>query len=221
MSYIGQHPIQTDRRTSGTFKANELIERQKRGMHPNSHWDMISFVNIRDADSNIAQAYDFTLPSGYDVFFYNIAQSGFQTSKGVSSAEPRIQISEDNGSSFLNSNYNTQRSYGSQSSTTINNSGFASADGIRITVNQYHVTVPKTAGYHYIFNANRNDKPTVFVGKQFYADTSNLGSYGEYFGAHTSTNVTTDFRIYTSDIGGTNSEFILVTSLWGCKNYSK
>ena len=70
-------------------------------------------------------------------------------------------------------------------------------------------------------NTNKNDKPTVFVGKAFYADTSNNGSYSEYFGAHTSTNITTDFKFYTSDIGGTNSEFVTVAALWGCKNYSK
>ena len=221
MSNIGTHPVQTDRTTSGTFQVNELIERQKRGMHPNSHWEMISFVNNYDGESSLAQSYDFSLPSGYDVFFWNITKAHFQTSKGVSSAEPRVQISEDNGSSFLSANYGTQRSYGAQDSTTINNSGFTSADGIRITVNQFHVTVPKFAGYNYIFNANKNDKPTVFVGKAFYADTSNNGSYSEYFGAHTSTNITTDFKFYTSDIGGTNSEFVYVGALWGCKNYSK
>ena len=221
MSYIGTHPVQTDRTTSGTFQVNELIERQKRGLHPNSHWEMISFVNNYDGESALAQSYDFTLPVGYDVFFWNITKAHFQTSKGVSSAEPRVQISEDNGSSFLSANYATQRSYGAQDSTTINNSGFASADGIRISVNTFHVTVPKFAGYNYIFNANKNDKPTVFVGKAFYADTSNNGSYTEYFGAHSSTNATTDFKFYTSDIGGTNSEFVTVTALWGCKNYSK
>ena len=204
-----------------TFQLNELIVRKKRGMHPNSHWEMISFVNNYDGESSLAQSYDFSLPSGYDVFFWNITKAHFQTSKGVSSAEPRVQISEDNGSSFLSANYGTQRSYGAQDSTTINNSGFTSADGIRITVNQFHVTVPKFAGYNYIFNANKNDKPTVFVGKAFYADTSNNGSYSEYFGAHTSTNITTDFKFYTSDIGGTNSEFVYVGALWGCKNYSK
>ena len=61
----------------------------------------------------------------------------------------------------------------------------------------------------------------MFVGKSFYADTSNNGSYGEYIGHHTNNNVTTDFKLYTSDIGGTNSEFVLVAGLWGCKNYSK
>jgi|TARA_R100000479_G_scaffold74881_1_gene36337 hypothetical protein len=220
MSYIGQHPIQTDRSTSGTFQANELIEKQKRGMFPNTHWDMISFVNTRDGDSNIAQSYDFTLPD-YDVFFFNIAQTNFQTGTGVSSAEPRIQISEDNGSSFISANYNTQRTSGSQTGTSISNNASTGIDSIRLTLNQYHVTVPKCAGYHYIFNAKNSSKPTVFVGKQFYADTSNNGSYGEYWGANTSTNATTDIRFYTSDIGGTNSEIVLVMSLWGCKNYSK
>jgi hypothetical protein len=221
MSYIGTHPVQTDRTTSGTFQVNELIERQKRGMHPNTNWDMISFVNNVDGESSIAQSYDFSLPSGYDVFFFNVAKAHFQTSKGVSSAEPRIQISEDNGSSFLSSSYNGQRSSGTQSGTGIANNGYTSTDGIRMTINQFHVTVPKFAGYNYIFNANNSSKQTMFVGKSFYADTSNNGSYGEYIGHHTNNNVTTDFKLYTSDIGGTNSEFVLIASLWGCKNYSK
>lgn len=221
MSYIGTHPIQTDRRTSGTFQVNELIERQKRGMHPNSHWEMISFVNNFDGDSSVAQSYDFTLPSNYDVFFWSLSKAHFETNHGVSSAEPRLQISEDNGSSFLSSSYNGQRSNGSQSSTTISNNGYVSADGIRMTINQFHVTVPKFSAYNYIFNANNSSKQTMFVGKAYYADTSNNGSYGEYIGHHTNNAVTTDFKLYTSDIGGTNSEFVLVAALWGCKNASK
>ena len=102
----------------------ELIEKQKRGMHPNTHWDMITYVNTRDADSAIAQSYDFTLPVGYDVFFWNITECGFQTSTNRRSAEPRIQISEDNGSSFLSSGYNGQRTSGSQQSTTLSNKTF-------------------------------------------------------------------------------------------------
>ena len=221
MVYIGTHPIQTDRTTSGTFQVNELIERQKRGMHPNTHWDMITYVNTRDADSAIAQSYDFTLPVGYDVFFWNITECGFQTSTSQSSAEPRIQISEDNGSSFLSSGYNGQRTSGTQQSGTIANNGYLSADAIRMTINQFHSSVPKFAGYNWIFNANKNDKRTVFVGKSFYADTSHYGSYGEYSGMSTTDNITTDFKLYSSDIGQTNSAFRLVMSLWGCKNYSK
>ena len=221
MSYIGTHPVQTDRTTSGTFQVNELIERQKRGMHPNTNWDMISFINNVDGDSSVAQSYDIKLPSGYDVFFFNVAKAHFETSHGVSSAEPRIQISEDNGSSFLSSSYNGQRTSANQTSSSLSNNGYTSSDGIRMTINQFHVTVPKFAGYNYIFNANNSSKQTMFVGKSFYADTSNNGSYMEYIGHHTNNAVTTDFKLYTSDIGGTNSEFVLISSLWGCKNYSK
>ena len=220
MSYLGKHPTQTDRTTSGTFQVNELVERQKRGMHPSSsNWDLISYVNTRDGDSNIADAYDFTLPD-YDVFFFDLAESNFQTGTSQSAAEPRFQISEDNGSSFISSNYATQRTYGSQSSS-VQNSGFASADGIRLTVNAYHVTVPTFAAYAYIFNAKTNGKRTTIVGKAQYKDTSALGAWSEFFGNNSSTNVSTDLRFYTSDIGQTNAQITLVASLYGCKNYGK
>lgn len=219
MSYLGKHPIQTDRTTSGTFQVNELVERQKRGMHPNTSWDLVGYVNTRDGDSDIADAYDFTLPD-YDVFFFDIAESNFQTNTGQSAAEPRIQYSEDNGTTFLSANYPTQRSYGDQSSS-INNSGFASTDGVRLTVDTYHVTVPTFAAYAYIFNAKTNGKRTTIVGKAQYKTTSALGAWGEFYGSNSSTNVTTDIRFYTSDIGQTNAQITLVASLWGCKNYGK
>ena len=220
MSYIGTHPVQTDRTTSGTFQVNELIERQKRGMHPNSSWDLVGYVNTRDGDSNIADAYDFALPD-YDVFYLDIAESSFQTGTSQSSAEPRIQFSEDNGTTFLSANYPSQRSYGDSTSTTINNSGFATTDGIRLTTNTYHITVPTFGAYAYIFNAKTNGKRTTIVGKAHFKNTSATANWGEFFGNNTSTNVTTDIRFYTSDIGQANAQIVLVASLWGCKNYGK
>jgi hypothetical protein len=221
MSYLGAHPIQTDRSFTGLVQANDVLELKRNGAYPSSDWDCVYANAYGTNDANVGYEYIYSLPTAYDVFYFVWGCVNFVPTGTQSNGALGFQFSEDNGSTFITSGYAHERLWGDQNSTGINTSGGTSASFISPAFSWGIYSGPQMANLQgYIFNANTN-KPTMVKGTNAQRDTNGLGFYVDWVGTYNSTNVTTDIKFMNNKLGAAGSEMYCEITIWGYKHRAK
>lgn len=221
MSYIGTHPVQTDRSFTGAVQANDLLELKRNGSYPSSNWDCLYADAYGTNDANIGYEYIYSLPTAYDVFYFVWGGVNFVPTATQSNSNLGFRFSEDNGSTFISSNYYYERLYGNQSSSGINTSGGSGLSYIQTAFTWGLYSSPLMANLQgYILNANTN-KPTMIKGTTVERDTNGLGMWVDWLGTYNSSNVTTDIKFLNSKFGAAGSEMHCEITIWGYKHRAK